>query len=142
MESPLLGLVLDSSAVISAERNRQAVPEFVEELLRAHRPLEISFSPITVAELVHGIHRAGRPEIAQRRRRYIEELLALIPVHPVTKQTAWLVGQIEGQEPAKGNVIPFNDLMIGAAALEQDYAVLTHNTRHFARIPRPRICSL
>ena len=35
----------------------------------------------------------------------------LIPVHPITFQTAYLVGQIEGQKAAKGNVVPFNDLL-------------------------------
>jgi len=29
----------------------------------------------------------------------------------------------------------FNDLMIAAAALEQGYAVLTGNVRHFRKIP-------
>ena len=54
---------------------------------------------------------------------------------PSLKQTGWLVGQIEGQEAAKGNVLPFNDLMIAAAAIEQGYAVLTTNLRHFQKIP-------
>jgi predicted nucleic acid-binding protein len=57
----------------------------------------------------------------------------------MTKQTAWLVGQIEGQEAAKGNVLPFNDLMIAAAAIEQGYAVLTGNLRHFQKVPSLRV---
>jgi hypothetical protein len=84
-------------------------------------PIELSLSPVTVAELVHGIYRAKTLGGARRRREYIEELLGLIPVHPVTSQTAWMVGRLDGEEAAKGNVLPFNDLMIAAAALEQDY---------------------
>jgi predicted nucleic acid-binding protein len=61
--------------------------------------------------------------------------VSLIPVHPVTKETGWLVGQIQGQEAAKGSVLPLNDLMIAAAAIEQGYAVLTGNVRHFRKIP-------
>ncbi len=57
--------------------------------------------------------------------------MSLIPV-PATSRTAWLVGH---EEAAKGNVLPFNDLMIAAAAIEQDYAVLTGNVRHFLKIP-------
>ncbi len=49
----------------------------------------------------------------------------------MTSRTGWLVGQIEGQEAAKGNVLPFNNLSITAAALEQDYAVLTEILGHF-----------
>ncbi len=88
-----------------------------------------------MAELVHGAYRAKTPDLGQRRREYIEELVSLVPVHPATNRTAWLVGQIEGQEASKGNVLPFNDLMIAAAAIEQGYAVLTGNIRHFKKIP-------
>jgi predicted nucleic acid-binding protein len=135
MEPALLGLVLDSSAVIAAERKKQSIPEFIEAIFGAHGQLDLSLSPVTVAELVHGIYRSKTPETGRRRRQFIEELVSLVPVHPVTSQTGWLVGQIEGQEAAKGNVLPFNDLMIAAAAIEQGYAVLTGNVRHFQKIP-------
>jgi len=45
MESALLGLVLDSSAVISAERKKQPIPKFIEAMLRTHGPLDLSLSP-------------------------------------------------------------------------------------------------
>ena len=54
MESALLGLVLDSSAVIDAERKKQPVTGFIEAILTVHGPLDLSLSPVTVAELVHG----------------------------------------------------------------------------------------
>jgi len=127
--------VLDSSTVIAAERRKESITDFVDSILRAHGPLDLSLSPVSVAELVHGIFRARTPAASQRRRLYIEELVSLVPVHPVTKQTGWLVGQIQGQEAAKGNMLPFNDLMIAAAAIEQGYAVLTGNVRHFQKIP-------
>lgn len=135
MASALLGLVPDSSTAISAERRKQSVPDFIESILRAHGPLDLSLSPVTVAELVHGIFRAQTPAAAQTRRLFFEELVSLVPVHPVNKQTGWLVGQIEGQEAAKGNVLPFNDLMIAAAAIEQGCAVLTTSLRQSQKIP-------
>ena len=135
MESALLGLVLDSSVVIEAERKKQPVTDLIEAIFAAHGAIDLSLSPITVAELVHGIYRARTPEASQRRREYIEELVSLVPVHPVTKRTAWLLGKIEGQEAAKGNVLPFNDLMISVAAIELGYAVLTVNLRHFQKVP-------
>lgn len=142
MESSLLGLVLDSSTVIGAERKRQTVPDLIETIFLAYGPLDLSLSPITVAELVHGIYRSKTSEAGQRRRQYIEELVSLVPVHPVTNRTAWLVGQIEGQEAAKGNVVPFNDLMIAAAAIEQGYGVLTGNVRHFEKVPNLTVVTL
>jgi uncharacterized protein with PIN domain len=70
MEPALLGLVLDSSAVIAAEREQQSVFSFIGASLRAHGPVELSLSPVTVAELVHGIQRAKTPEGSRRRRAY------------------------------------------------------------------------
>ena len=135
MESTLLGIVLDSSAVIAAERQKLDVADFIEKILRAYGSVELSLSPVTVAELVHGIFRAKTSGTAARRKAYVEELIDLIPVHPITTRTGWLAGQIEGQEASKGNVLPFSDLLIAAAAIEQGYAVLTGNVRHFQKIP-------
>ncbi len=142
MESSVLGVVLDSSVVVTAERKSLPVPQLVEAIQTTCGEIEVSLSPITVAELVHGIYRARTPQAGQRRRDYIQELVNLVPLHPVTLQTAYLVGQIEGQEAAKGNVLPFSDLLIAAAAIEQGYAVLTENLRHFERIPGIQVLTL
>ena len=109
---------------------------------QSHGEVELSLSPVTVAELVHGIFRAKAPQASRRRRGYVEELISLIPLHPITLQTAYLAGQLEGQEAAKGNVLPFNDLLIACSALEQGYAVLTENLRHFGKIPGLRVLKL
>ena len=52
------------------------------------------------------------------------------------------MGQLEGEEAAKGNVLPFNDLMIAATAIEQGYAILTTNLGHFQKIPGLTVVSL
>lgn len=83
-----------------------------------------------------------RPQVSQRRREYIDELVKLVSLHPITIRTAYLVGQIEGEEAAKGNVLPFNHVLIAASAIEQGYAVLTENLRHFERIPGVRVLKL
>ncbi len=142
MEAAVLGIVVDSSVVITAERRSLRVPQLVDAILAGYGEIEVSLSPVTVAELVHGIYRAKMPEASRRRREYIQELVDLVPVHPVTVRTAYLVGQIEGQEAAKGNVLPFNDLLIAAAAIEQGYAVLTENLRHFEKIPGLQVLKL
>ena len=119
--------------IIAAERKPQSVTDFIEAILAAHGPVVLSLSPVTVSELVHGIHRAQTLQASQRRKEYIEELVNLVPVHPMTQRTGWLAGQIEGQEAAKGNVLPLTDVFIAVAAIEQGYAVLTRNVRHFPR---------
>ena len=59
----------------------------------------------------------------------------MVPVHPINNQTAWIVGQIEEEEAAKGNFLSLNDFLIAASAIEQGDAVLTGNLRHFQKIP-------
>jgi hypothetical protein len=71
MESALLGLVLDSSSVIGAERMKQPVTGFIESILASYGPVDLSLPPVTVAELVHGIFRAKTPEASKRRHTYI-----------------------------------------------------------------------
>ena len=79
MASTFLGLVLDSSTAIAAERRKLSVPGFIESILHAHGPLDLSLSPVTVAELVHGIFRAQTPAASQVRRQFVEELVNLVP---------------------------------------------------------------
>ena len=75
-----------------------------QQLIRAIRTnygeIEVSLSPVTVAELVHGVYRAKTPEASRWRRDYIQELVDLVPLHPVTLQTSYVMGQIEGEEAA------------------------------------------
>lgn len=135
MESTLLGLILDSSVIIEAERKGHSVEQLLEHLKERFGEVEIALCPVTVAELVHGVYRANTPPIRERRRAFIDELKRHVPVHPVTEETAEIVGQISGEQAAKGIRLPFDDLAIGATALEQSYAVATLNVRHFERIP-------
>ena len=52
--------MLDSSVLITAERRKLPVDKFIETVLNEHGTVELSLSPVTVAELVHGIYRKKR----------------------------------------------------------------------------------
>ena len=135
MESALLGLILDSSVIVEAERKGQTVEQLLEQVRGSVGEVEIAICSVTVAELVHGVYRANTGEIRQRRRAFIDELKRHVPVHPVTDETGGINGRISGEQAAKGIKIPFDDLAVGASALEQGYAVATLNVRHFRAIP-------
>ena len=135
MESTLLGLVLDSSIVIDAERKEQTVEQLLAHIKERAGEIEIAICSVTLAELVHGVYRANSPALRERRRAFIDELKRHVPVHPVTAETGEIMGRIGGEQAARGIKIPFDDLAIGAAALEQGYAVATLNLRHFRTIP-------
>ena len=138
---PLLGLILDSSVIIAAERKRQTVEELLASVGRTFGEIEIAISAVTLAELVHGVARANTPQVRESRRAFIDELKRHVPVHPITDSTAEIAGQLGGEQAAKGITLPADDLLIGASAIEQGYAVATLNTRHFQKIPGLQIFS-
>lgn len=135
MESTVLGVILDSSVVIDAERQQLNVVQFLKHISQMIGERETGLSAITVAELAHGIYRANTVERRERRRAFLDELKATVPVYPITDNTAELVGKISGESSALGVSIPFDDLLIGTCALERGYAVATRNQRHFQKIP-------
>jgi predicted nucleic acid-binding protein len=82
MESSPLGLILDSSVIIAAERKRQTVEDLLRSVEQSFGEVEIAISAVTLAELVHGVARANTLEIRCRRRSFIDELKKHVPVHP------------------------------------------------------------
>jgi tRNA(fMet)-specific endonuclease VapC len=134
MGSAVLGIILDSSVVIEAERQHLNVAQFLKQIAQTIGEREAALSSITVAELVHGIYRADTEDRRARRRAFLDDLKAAVPVYAITDNTAELVGRLSAESAAKGVTIPFDDLLIGACALERGYAVATRNQRHFQRI--------
>jgi len=129
-----VGVVLDSSVLIGAERAGQSPRAVIEDLAVKLGDTEATLSIITLVELAHGIERADSAARQTGRERFIEELLKEIPVEPITVPIAFRAGKIDGSMRAKG-LPPLGDLLIGATALEIGYAVVTHNIRHFQMIP-------
>ncbi len=130
-----MGVILDSSVIVTAERRGHSVRQILEQVLASQGETEVGLSVVTVAELVHGAYRSKTQAQKERRLEFIERLCWDVPVHPVTLDIARLVGRIEGEQEAQGIQFTFEDLVIGATALHLGYAVMTLNTRHFQRIP-------
>jgi tRNA(fMet)-specific endonuclease VapC len=130
-----MGLILDSSVVIAAERRGDTVEQFIEGVVNATGDQDAALSAIGLTELIHGLYRAKTPAMRLRRESFLTELLADLTVYPYTKETAMLAGKLDGEQQSQGVVIPSGDLLIGATALSLDYSVLTVNLRDFRRIP-------
>jgi predicted nucleic acid-binding protein len=135
VESASVGIILDSSVIIAAERRGLTVRQIMEQVKVARGEIEIGVSVVTIAELVHGAYRTNTQAQQQRRLEFIERLSRDVPVHPVTLDIARLAGRIEGQQEAMGIQFAFEDLLIGATALHLGYEVATLNLRDFQRIP-------
>ena len=137
-----MGLILDSSVVIAAERRREMVEQSVERVVNATGDQDAALSAMGLTELIHGLYRAKTPAVRLRRESFLNELLKDLTVYPYTKETAMLAGKLDGEQQSKGVVIPFGDLLIGATALSLGYSVLTVNLRDFGRIPSLSVVQL
>jgi predicted nucleic acid-binding protein len=63
---------------------------------------DIAISVVTLIELAHGAARADTAQRKAKRYQFIQELLMALPIHPVTVPIALRVGQIDGENQAKG----------------------------------------
>jgi len=130
-----VGLILDSSVIVAAERGAQPISALLSSIRERAGPTEILLSAVSVMELEHGVWRASTPHQAQQRRVYLDAVFAAIPVEPFTRELAQLAGRLDAESRAQGVVIPFADLQIGATALYYGCSVATLNERHFRLIP-------
>lgn len=130
-----MGLILDTSVLIASERRGFGVEDILDQARLIHGEIDIAISTVSVVELTHGIYRARTDADRMRRRIFSEGVFEEMVVHPVSLEIAQLAGRIEGEQAAEGNIIAFEDLVIGAIALHLGFDVLTLNAKHFQRIP-------
>jgi predicted nucleic acid-binding protein len=62
-----MGLILDSSVVIAAERRGDTVERLIERVVSMAGDQEAALSAVGLTELVHGLYRAQTPEMRVRR---------------------------------------------------------------------------
>jgi predicted nucleic acid-binding protein len=60
MDSAILGLVLDSSVLIAAERRKLTAARAIETIQKTIGEAPLVLSAVTVAEIGHGIYRASQ----------------------------------------------------------------------------------
>jgi len=75
-----VGLILDSTVVITGERQGHTVRQILEQIHAAYGEPDIGLSVVTVVELTHGVYRAKLEERRQRRQAFVDELIRDVPV--------------------------------------------------------------
>ena len=93
-----MGLILDTSTLVTAERRGHSVPEILEQVQDAWGEAEVGLSAVTIVELTHGIQRAKLEARRQQRQVFVHELMAAMTVHSRTAEIAERAGLISGQE--------------------------------------------
>ncbi|RPH68671.1 type II toxin-antitoxin system VapC family toxin [bacterium] len=108
-----IGLILDSSVLIAAERRGDTVAQFLKRVLVAMGNEETALSAVGLVELAHGIHRANTPEIRSRREAFIRELLADVPVYPLRKGSRSWRAELTGSSRARVSRFRFRTCSLG-----------------------------
>lgn len=126
-----MGVILDSSVLIGAERGAINLPA----LLRALGDQPVAIAAVTASELLHGCHRAPDAGIRMRRFAFVEALLELIPVVPFGLSEARLHAEVWAELSQRATVIGAHELQIGATAMARADTLATLNHRDFSRIP-------
>jgi tRNA(fMet)-specific endonuclease VapC len=126
-----MGVILDSSILIAAERRRFDLAKFL-----AANPEELFFiTVITASELLHGCARAMDAKIRERRARFVEDVLKdyfVLPFNlPEAREHARLWAELE----MKGTLIGERDLFIAAIARTNGHSLATLNRNEFSRVP-------
>jgi tRNA(fMet)-specific endonuclease VapC len=127
-----MGLILDTSEFIFAERTRLAVRDLLQRFAETD---SLAISVITLAELQHGVRRAVTTQQRVSRERFITDVIASVAVIPVSVEIALRAGDLDAELELNGESLALDDLIIATTALEFDSAVVTSNVRHFSRVP-------
>ena len=122
--------ILDTSVLIEAERQKAEIDKLTE-----NREEEIfGISVITVAELLHGLHRADSTKRRLKRSAYVEKIIELFPIYAFETSIARIYAELWSDLSKKGIQIGAHDLIIGSTALSLGFSVATRNMRHFERL--------
>lgn len=130
-----MGLLIDSTLLIRAERNRLTPAELVAEILERWGDVELAISVMSAGELLHGCWRADTVARRARREEFVETVLSTVPVVGVTLPIMRVFAEIDARLRSSGNRLPTSDLLIASTALSRDDDVVTGNARHFGKVP-------
>ena len=133
-----MGVIFDTSFLIEAERRESEISRFAE-----NREEEVfGISVITVAELLHGVHRADSIKRRLKRSAYVEKVIELFPIYNFEISVARIYAELWSDLSRKGIQIGAHDLIIGSTALSLGFSVATYNLRHYKRIEGLKIETL
>jgi predicted nucleic acid-binding protein len=125
-----MGVILDTSVLIEAERRESEIQQFA----RGREEEVFGLSGISVAELLHGVHRAKSTKRRVKRSAYVEKVIELFPIYHFEISMARIYAELWSELSKSGIQIGAHDLIIGSTALSLGFSVATFNKRHFERI--------
>ena len=101
--------------------------------MQATSAVDIAISTVTKGEMYSGAARSQHP--VRTRQRQVDFFMRYISL-PFDDAAADEYGRVDGLLKGRGMNIGPLDAQIAAIALVHNLTLVTHNTRHFSRIPR------
>ena len=126
----MIKYLVDTNILGYFARNSSTVLQ--KRMWAALQKQEIAISAITRAETRFGL---ALLQADDKRRRTMDFLLNELPVLPWTLEAADRYGDIAAHLQQSGQPIGQMDTQIAAHALALGLPLVTHNTRHFKRVP-------
>ena len=125
-----MGVIFDTTALIALERGTKNI----DDLIRGRENVPFGISAVTVAELLHGVHRADTEERRLRRQAFVEKIIEIFPVFPFDVAAARIYARIWASLAARGRRTGAHDLMIASTVISVGYTLLTSNAGDYAEI--------
>lgn len=125
-----MGIILDTSVLVEYEKGRLDIAEFIS----AREDEIFGLSTVSIAELLHGVHRADTESRRLQRSEFVEKVIDSFSIFPMDLEVSRVYAKIWAELLKKGIKIGAHDLMIGATALSKNFSIATYNIRHFSRI--------
>lgn len=123
--------LLDTNVLIAMFRKQHGIRE---KILQAG--VDNCFvSEVTLAELKVGAYKTNDP----RQWHEVKETSEAFAIVPITETDFDLYARNRALLENQGTKIDSFDLLIGSSAVNNDLTIVTHNKKHFARIPKLQI---
>ncbi len=129
-----MGIILDSSLLIAAERQRFKATEFFS----AHSGERFYLAAISVAELLHGVERAT-PQKRAARAAIVEHFFSVLEVIDYDASVARQHAVLWATLARTGKLIGPHDMLIAATALLHGHKLATLNRVEFCQVPKLKL---
>lgn len=125
-----MGVIFDTSEIITLERNRQEI----EEIVRGREDEPFGISVVSVAELLHGVERADTEVRKINRQAFVEKVMEFFPTFAFDIAVARIYARIWASLAKRNLLVGAHDLIIAATAISLNYTVITSNIRDYGKI--------
>ena len=118
--------LLDTDTLIFLSKGQLDIQEKIEKVGIS----QCVMSEISLFELYVGIYKSNSSKLRSSVE-FLERNFTSVPISSAKESYARMRAGLE----RRGAVLDSMDLLIAATALEKDYTLVSHNARHFSRIP-------